>query len=96
MIDLQYRKIPQVERTYSVIASKQFWVWGCEQGINEFGVAIGNESIFSHEWAADVAKAKKGEEVERGIVGMNLVRLGLERGRTAREALDVMGKLVDD
>ena len=96
MIDMQYRKIPQVERTYTVLGSKQFWVWGCEQGINEFGVAIGNESIFTKEWAADVAKAKKGEAVERGLLGMNLVRLGLERGRTAREALDVITKLIEE
>ena len=94
-IDLQYQKIPQVDKTYTIIASKQFWVWGCEQGMNEFGVAIGNESIYSKGWREMVNTGQNGKTVERGILGMNLVRLGLERGRTAREALEAMTALIE-
>ena len=95
MIDLQYQKIPQVERTYTVLGSSQFWIWGCEQGINEFGVAIGNEAVLTKEWRQNLNKVQNGEKVERGILGMNLVRLGLERGRTARDALEAMTPLIE-
>jgi secernin len=95
MIDLQYQRIPQVERTYTVLGSSQFWIWGCEQGINEFGVAIGNEAVLTKEWRGNLNKVQNGEKVERGILGMNLVRLGLERGRTAREALEAMTPLIE-
>jgi len=95
MIDLQYQKIPQVERTYTTLGSSQFWIWGCEQGINEYGVSIGNEAVLTKEWRENLNKMQKGEKVERGILGMNLVRLGLERGQTAREALDAMTPLIE-
>ena len=94
-IDLQFRKIPQVSRTYTVLGASQFWVWGGEQGINQWGVAIGNEAIFTKQWRENVNRAKKGEEVERGIQGINLLRLGLERGRTAREAMEAMTALIE-
>ena len=95
MIDMQYHKIPQAAKTYTVLGSSQFWVWGCEQGINEFGVAIGNEAVLTKQWRRNLNRAKNGEKIERGILGMNLVRLGLERGRTAREALDAMTPLIE-
>lgn len=37
-----YIEIPQVQEIYGVLLSKPFWIWGCEMGANECGVAIGN------------------------------------------------------
>ncbi|WP_069814666.1 C69 family dipeptidase [Streptomyces sp. TP-A0874] len=80
---------------YAHIGSAPFWCWGYEMGVNEHRVAIGNEAVFSRLWAEAVAREKAGAEQEAGILGMELLRLGLERGSTAREALDVMTGLLE-
>ncbi|MFO7836594.1 MAG: C69 family dipeptidase [Candidatus Thorarchaeota archaeon] len=76
--------IPQVEETHAVYISRPFWMWGAEMGANEMGVVIGNEAVFSKE-----------EVPETGLLGMDLLRLGLERGRTAEEALDTIVNLLE-
>lgn len=78
-----YVVIPQVARTYRVIGSKPYWCWGFEHGMNEHGVVIGNHTVFTKEPVAS-----------SGLLGMDLVRLGLERSRNAREAVHVMSELV--
>jgi len=77
--------IPQVAETYGVMGHSPWWVWGFEHGVNEHGVAIGNQTVFSRE---DV-------EASAGLIGMDLVRLGLERGRNAREAVEVIATLLE-
>jgi len=77
--------IPQVAETYRVMGHSPWWVWGFEHGVNEHGVAIGNQTVFSREPVAE----------EPGLIGMDLVRLGLERGRDAREALEVIATLIE-
>lgn len=93
-LKLEYIEIPQVAVTYATIGSSPYWCWGYEEGINEFGVAIGNEAIFTKTFTHSVELCKVGKEPSRGLLGMDLLRLGLERGKTAREALDVITKLV--
>ena len=80
----QYVEIPQARRTARVLGSRPIWLWGFEHGVNEFGVAIGNETIFAKEAPSD-----------RGLLGMDLVRLGLERSSTADEALGVLTGLIE-
>ncbi len=80
-----YLEIPQVEETYEVLLAKPFWIWGAEMGANEHGVTIGNEAVF----------AKIPYEKQPGLIGMDLLRLGLERGKTAREALNVITALLE-
>lgn len=76
-----YLSIPQAELTYEVILSKPFQMWGAEMGVNEHGVVIGNEAVFTN-----VRFNKK----QLGLTGMDLLRLGLERGKTAKEALKLI------
>jgi len=80
-----YIEIPQVAETYEHIGSKIWWAFGYEHGMNEHGVAIGNEAVFSKE------PVQWGD----GLLGMDLVRLGLERGKTAYEAMHVMIELLE-
>jgi len=77
--------IPQVAETYRVMGHSPCWVWGFEHGVNEYAVAIGCQRIFSREAI----------ETEPGLIGMDLVRLGLERGRSAREALEIIAGLIE-
>ena len=64
-IQTTYIQIPQVEHTHAVLLSKPFWIWGAEMGVNEFGVAIGNEAVFT----------KEPYEKEKTLIGMDLLRL---------------------
>ena len=80
----QYVSIPQVRETHGFIGSQPFWLWGLEHGVNDCRVAIGNESVFSRD--------PPGEEA---LLGMDLVRLGLERSQTARQALEVITGLLE-
>ena len=80
-----YIEIPQVAETYEHIGSKIWWAFGYEDGMNEYGVAIGNEAVWSKE------PLQWGD----GLLGMDLLRLGLERGKTAYEAMHVMIGLLE-
>ena len=94
-IDLGRIRIPQVRETYAILGSSPYWCWGYEEGINEFGVAIGNEGVFTKELVENIALSKKGKGPALGPTGMDLLRLGLERGQTAREALDVITGILE-
>lgn len=80
----QYIEIDQVAHTHALLGSRPYWLWGCEHGVNEHGVAIGNHTIYT-----------KDPLGESGLQGMDLVRLGLERGASAREAADVIAGLIE-
>src|SRR5690554_5764649 len=83
-VQCTYLDIPQVERTYAVLLAKPFWIWGAEMGANEHGVVIGNEAVFTR------VPYEKG----RALIGMDLLRLALERAATAREAVTVITDLL--
>jgi len=94
VIDLGRLTIPQVETTYATLGSQPYWCWGYEEGINEFGVAIGNEGVWTRPLLEMLVEMEAGQDLRLGLTGMDLVRLGLERARTAAEAVAVIGALL--
>jgi dipeptidase len=76
-------EIPQVSRTNAVLLSRPWWMWGAEMGANEHGVVIGNEAVFTNQ-----------AEGEPALLGMDLLRLALERASDARGAAQVIIELL--
>ncbi|MEW6089360.1 MAG: peptidase U34 [Pseudomonadota bacterium] len=79
-----YIEIAQTARTHAVLLSRPFWMWGAEMGANEHGVVIGNEAVH----------AKIAPSATPALTGMDLLRLGLERGASAAEALETITTLL--
>ncbi len=80
-----YIEIAQVGETAQVIGSRPYWCWGFEHGLNEHGVAIGNHTIFAKDALGGL-----------GLIGMDLVRLGLERATSAATAVEVIVALLEE
>ena len=85
VVETQYL---QIEDTGAIpcVLSQPTWLWGAEHGVNAAHVAIGNEKVFG---ITDPTASPA------ALIGMDLVRLGLERGRSAEEAIDVMTALLE-
>lgn len=83
-LKISQHEIEQVEHTNALLGLQPHYIWGLEIGVNEYGVSIGNEA--EHSFIPPDTD---------GILGMDLVRLGLERGKTAEEALNVITALID-
>ncbi len=60
------------------LLSRPTWLWGAEHGINSKHVAVGNEKIYTIDDPYVVPSA---------LIGMDLVRLALERASCSKEAL---------
>lgn len=77
-------QIDQVEHSRGVLLSRPWWMWGAEMGANDAGVVIGNEAVFTD-----------AHEDQPGLLGMDLLRLALERAGTAAEAAQVIVTLLE-
>ena len=84
-LECTYITIDQAQHTNAVIGSKPYWIWGFEHGVNEYGVAIGNEAVFSKEEVED----------SNGLLGMDMLRLSLERGKSSYECLHIVIDLLE-
>ncbi len=81
----QFIAIPQAQTTYRHIGSRPYWCMGYEHGFNEHQVVIGNEALPS----------KLLPVKEQRLIGMEILRLALERAATAHEAVSVITGLVE-
>ncbi len=82
-LDCTYIHINQVAHRFATLLVQPSWQWGAEMGVNEKGVIIGNEAVFT----TSQHKSKK-------LIGMDFVRLALERAANAGEAVEVITDLL--
>lgn len=81
---MQYLTIPDAP-AFAVCGSRPTWLRGFEHGLNRHGLAVGNERI----WTTTPPRG-----LPPALLGMDIVRLVLERARDADEALAVCTDLV--
>ncbi len=84
-VSATYIEVPRATRTNRVLLCQPFWMFGAEMGANEHGVAIGNEALFTRE-----------KPSRRGLTGMDLLRLALERSDSAQAALEMIISLLEE
>jgi hypothetical protein len=77
--------IDQVADRHGLVLSRPQWTWGGEVGVNDRGVCVG---------AAGVA-TRAHQRRPAGLIGVDLVRLALERADGARAAVHVIAKLLE-
>ena len=82
-VKLSYIEIEEVEEVNSILISRPKWLWGAEMGVNEHGLVIGNEAIFT---------SLKYEKI--GLTGMDIVRLCLERCSSAKDAVEFIKRII--
>ncbi|MFN8040412.1 MAG: hypothetical protein U0Q07_14465 [Acidimicrobiales bacterium] len=86
-VQAQYLSLPDAGAA-AVLGSRPTWLWGFEMGLNEHGVAVGNERVYT---VRDDESADPDH-----LIGMDLVRLALERAGSADQAVDVIAGLLAD
>lgn len=77
---------PHPSETIGALISRPWWMWGAEHGVNEAGLAIGNETIYTR---------LDPRQFPPALTGMDLVRLALERSATAKDAVATIVELID-
>ena len=69
--------------TCAALISRPSWMWGAEMGVNEAGVAIGNEAVFSRRRSPG-----------RPLLGMDILRLALHFSGNAADGARLIQDLV--
>ena len=88
-IHCSYVSLPDSTPAMATMGSRPYWCWGYEAGINEAGVVGGNAAIFTRSLRTERDSNKP------GLTGMDLLRLGLERGNNAQRVTHVIIDLVE-
>lgn len=83
---LTYIEVPDAD-SFAVLLCRPFHMFGAEMGVNEHGLVIGNEAVFTK-----LPRARRND----GLTGMDMIRLALERARTTDQALEVITSLLEE
>lgn len=94
LVKCTFINIPQAAETLDCILSKPCWMWGCEMGANSCGVVGGNEAINT--LLADELLSPDDRSPTKRLLGMDLLRLSLERGKSSKHALDICIELLEE
>ncbi len=84
LLQATYIQLAQVPDRYAVILAQPSWLWGAEMGVNERGLVIGNEAVFTRLVARSGA----------ALLGMDILRLALERCDSAPAAIECIDQLL--
>lgn len=88
-------KIPQPKETWRYIASKVFdkdyYPGDYTTGVNEWGVTVANNMS----WTKNVPEETAWDVVDGGVIWTEFTQLVLERAKSAREGVEIMGKLCE-
>lgn len=77
--------IPQVSKTYKFVGNRTAGRWGLGMGINEYQVIVADNDAPSRDYL----------DFEAGLHDNDMIRLILERAKTAREGVEIATKLVE-
>ena len=80
-------KLPEVRQTAAVLGCQATGSWGLSHGCNEHGLFVGRTA-----WHSRIAGAN---DATRAVDGNDLVRLVLERGQSACQALDLLTEAIE-
>ena len=80
-----YIDIPQVSKTYKFVGNRTAGRWGLGMGINEHQVIVANNDAPSRDYL----------DFESGLHDNDVIRLILERAKTAKEGVEIATKLVE-
>lgn len=78
------RSYPASDAGLAFVLSKPSWMAGGEMGVNEKGVAIGNEAVFS-----------RFKPARDGVLGMDILRAALGASESAKAAVDFICAFVE-
>lgn len=91
--------IPQPEETYAYIASRVFskrhYPGDYTMGVNEYQVSIANNMAWTRDYATGEGSDAWRVDDE-GVIWTEFTQLVLERARTAREGVELIGRLVEN
>jgi dipeptidase len=85
-VQCTYVSIPWKAPACACLISRPFQMYGAEMGINEHGVVIGNEAVFTR---------IKFNKSNPGLTGMDMIRLALQSSATAAQALECIIQLLE-
>ena len=88
LLRVTWSTLEQVAHTHAIAVSQPWWMWGAEMGANEHGVTIGNEAVFTR-------RSGRARRTGSELLGMDLLRLALERSTTREEAVQVIVTLLE-